>query len=150
MRIFYDLTGNYVLMCSLAGWFSAQTLKIFTALVKEKKFDLRKFFSNGGMPSSHTSTVCALCLSIGKTDGFKSSTFALSFMLAFIVMVDATGVRRAAGEQAKILNQLVYDMTDDKPVYMKKKLKELIGHTPLEVIVGALLGALIVLIIPTY
>lgn len=150
MQIFYDLTGNYVLMCALSGWFSAQTLKILTALIKEKKLDFRKFFSNGGMPSSHTSTVCALCLSIGKTDGVKSSTFAVSFMLAFIVMVDATGVRRAAGEQAKILNQLVYDMTDDKPVYMKKKLKELIGHTPLEVIVGALLGALIVLIIPAY
>jgi len=150
MRIFYDLIGNYALMCALAGWFSAQTLKIFTALIKEKKLDFKKFLSNGGMPSSHTSTVWALCLSIGKSEGVRSSTFAVSFMLAFIVMVDATGVRRAAGEQAKSLNQIVYDMTDDKPVYMKKKLKELIGHTPLEVVVGALLGALIVLLMPVY
>jgi len=141
---------NYVLMCALLGWFIAQSLKIVTVLIKEKRLDFRKFVATGGMPSSHSATVSALAASIAKAEGARSVHFAIAFMLAFIVMVDATGVRRAAGEQAKILNQLMNEMPEDKPVYIKKKLKELIGHTPFEVIVGALLGILIVLIIPVF
>ena len=150
MRIGEDILGNYVLICSMAAWFTAQLLKIITGMIKYGRVDYRRvLFASGGMPSSHASTVSALCASIAVVEGFGSVAFALSFIFAFIVMYDATGVRRAAGEQAKILNQLVDNLSERRPDYFQKKLKELIGHTPLEVIAGALLGILVVLLIPT-
>jgi len=142
------ILGNYVLVCSMLGWVCASLAKVIILLARERRLDLRKFFSSGGMPSSHSATVSSLATAVAKTDGLGSTVFAISFMFAFIVMYDATGVRRAAGEQAKILNQLVGNFSENKPVYMKKNLKEIIGHTPLEVIVGALLGILIALLVP--
>jgi acid phosphatase family membrane protein YuiD len=132
----------------MLGWFTASVFKIIIVLVKDRKLDFRKIYASGGMPSSHSATVSSLAAAIAKAEGFRSTSFALAFMLAFIVMYDAAGVRRAAGEQAKILNQLVNNLYEHKPVYITKNLKELIGHTPLEVIVGCLLGILIVLLIP--
>jgi len=148
MYIFNDIINNYALICSILGWFIASVAKIIIILIREKRFELRKLFSSGGMPSSHSATVSSLAVAVAKTDGFGSTTFAIAFMFAFIVMYDASGVRRAAGEQARILNQLVNNLTEHKPVYLKKNLKELIGHTPFEVIVGALLGVLIALVMP--
>ena len=148
MFVIHTIFGNYVLLCSMLGWLSASSAKVVILFVREKRLDLRKFFSSGGMPSSHSATVSSLAAAVAKTDGIGSTAFAISFMFAFIVMYDASGVRRAAGEQAKILNQLIDNFSENKPVYMKKNLKEIIGHTPLEVIVGALLGILIALVAP--
>ena len=143
-----DILGNYVLVCSMLGWLCASLAKVVILLIRERRLDLRKIFASGGMPSSHSATVSSLAAAVARTDGMGSTNFAISFMFAFIVMYDASGVRRAAGEQAKILNQLVDNFSENKPVYMKKNLKEIIGHTPLEVIVGALLGVLIALLAP--
>ena len=148
MFVVNDILNNYALICSMLGWFIASVAKIIIILIREKRFDFRKLFASGGMPSSHSATVSSLAAAVVKTDGLKSTSFAIAFMFAFIVMYDASGVRRAAGEQARILNQLVNNLSENKPVYLKKNLKELIGHTPLEVVVGALLGILIVLIAP--
>ena len=148
MFIINDLLNNYALVCSMLGWFIASFAKVMIIIIREKRIDLRKMYASGGMPSSHSATVSALATAVAKTDGLRSTSFAIAFMFAFIVMYDALGVRRAAGEQARILNQLVNNLSENKPVYLKKNLKELIGHTPLEVVVGALLGILIVLVAP--
>ena len=148
MLVINDIINNYALICAILGWLIASFGKIIIILIKEKRLDFRKLFASGGMPSSHSATVSSLATAVAKTDGLKSTTFAIAFMFAFIVMYDASGVRRAAGEQAKILNQLVNNLSEHKPAYVKKNLKELIGHTPLEVVVGALLGVLIALIAP--
>ena len=148
MFVIRGILGNYVLVCSMLGWLCASVAKVVILFVRERRLDLRKIFASGGMPSSHSATVSSLAAAVAKTDGLESTVFAISFMFAFIVMYDASGVRRAAGEQAKILNQLVDNFSENKPAYMKKNLKEIIGHTPLEVIVGALLGILIALLAP--
>jgi len=148
MFVIHDIINNYALICSILGWFVASVAKIMILLIREKRLDLRKLFASGGMPSSHSAAVSSLAAAVFKTDGLRSTSFAIAFMFAFIVMYDALGVRRAAGEQARILNQLVNNLSEHKPVYLKKNLKELIGHTPLEVIVGALLGILIALVVP--
>ena len=148
MFVINDILNNYALICSMLGWLIASVAKIIVLLIKEKHLDLKKMFASGGMPSSHSATVSSLAVAVAKTDGFGSTGFAISFMFAFIVMYDASGVRRAAGEQARILNHLVNNLSEHKPVYVKKNLKELIGHTPLEVVAGALLGILIALVAP--
>ena len=147
-NIMTDIINNYALVCSLTGWLVASVAKIIVGFIKEKRIDFRRIYGSGGMPSSHSATVSSLATAVAKTDGLYSTNFAIAFMFAFIVMYDASGVRRAAGEQARILNQLVNNLSENTPVYLKKKLKELIGHTPLEVIVGGLLGILIALIMP--
>ena len=147
-NIMSDIINNYVLICSLMGWLIASVAKIIVGLIREKRLDFRRIYGSGGMPSSHSATVSSLATAVARTDGLQSTGFAIAFMFAFIVMYDASGVRRAAGEQARILNQLVNNLSENKPVYLKKNLKELIGHTPLEVVVGALLGILIGLIAP--
>ena len=147
-NILNDIFNNYTLVCSLMGWLIASIAKIIIILLREKRLDFRRIYGSGGMPSSHSATVSSLAAAVAKTDGLYSTNFAIAFMFAFIVMYDASGVRRAAGEQARILNQLVNNLSENTPVYLKKKLKELIGHTPLEVIVGGLLGILIALIMP--
>jgi len=148
MYIISDLLNNFALTVSLMGWLIASVFKIIIGFVREKRLDFRRLYGSGGMPSSHSATVTSLATAVAKTDGLYSTSFAIAFMFAFIVMYDALGVRRAAGEQARILNQLVNNLSQQRPIYLRKKLKELIGHTPLEVIVGGLLGILIGLIAP--
>ncbi|MCL1859080.1 MAG: divergent PAP2 family protein [Oscillospiraceae bacterium] len=148
MVFIYDILNNYALVCSMSGWLIASLAKVVILLIREKRLDFRKIFASGGMPSSHSATVSSLATAVAKTDSIRSTSFAIAFMFAFIVMYDAAGVRRASGEQARILNQLVNNLSENKPVYVKKNLKELIGHTPLEVVVGALLGILIALVMP--
>jgi len=148
MYIIDDVINNFVLMCSMMGWLIASVAKIIIGVIKERRVDFRRIYGSGGMPSSHSATVSSLATAVAKTDGLRSTNFAIAFMLAFIVMYDATGVRRAEGEQARILNQLVNNLAEHRPVYLKKNLKELIGHTPLEVVVGSLLGILIALVAP--
>lgn len=150
MTYIIDFFTNYLLVCAFTGWFSAQFIKCVIYIVKYRKFDFALIMSSGGMPSSHSATVCALVMASAKTCGMGSPEFALAFILAFIVMYDAAGVRRAAGEQAKVLNRIARELSDGDTRYLDKNLKELIGHTPLQVTMGALLGFVIPIIIPTF
>ncbi len=150
MEILKELLRNDMLMCSVIAYFAAQFFKLFTVLYKEKRLDFRYLVSSGGMPSSHASSVSALAFSCARVYGVGSSAFAICFVLAGVVLYDATGVRRAAGEHAKVLNHIVKDLFSGKPEYQEKALKELIGHTPLQVVVGSVLGILIGLFMPHF
>lgn len=137
--------GNKVLGVTFWGWFVAQFLKVIFTLVSTRSLDLSRFVGSGGMPSSHSSLVTSLTTAIGLTEGFHSPIFALAFGFACITMYDAAGVRYAVGEQAKILNQIVSDIQNN--AFREEKLKELVGHTPKEVIAGAVLGIVIAFIL---
>ncbi|MBE6610978.1 MAG: divergent PAP2 family protein [Ruminococcaceae bacterium] len=150
MNYVTDFFTNYILVCAFSGWFGAQFIKCIRYIVRHKSFNFAVLMASGGMPSSHSATVCALVVATAKLEGTKSVAFALAFVLAFIVMYDAAGVRRAAGEQAKVLNRIVRDIQQGETRYLEKNLKELIGHTPLQVFMGALLGIVIPLFIPVF
>lgn len=141
----HDLLGmfsNRVLLCAVTAWCVAQAMKIPTYWLVEKKLDFKRFFGSGGMPSSHTAFVVALTIMVGATSGFDSSVFAVSFTLAAIVMYDATGVRRETGIQAQVINEILRQVfIDGKPI-ADDDLKELVGHKPLEVLGGAILGVI--------
>lgn len=147
MRYIQEILSNRVLWIGVIAWFAAQFMKVvFTAII-EKKWDFsRLFFGLGGMPSSHSSVVCSLATAVGIARGFYSVEFAMCTMLAFIVMTDAAGVRRSAGKQAALLNKIVQDMVAAGEWPTTEKLKEMLGHTPFQVIIGALLGVLIALL----
>ena len=144
------LVTNYVLVCAIVGWFVAQFIKCTRYIVKNKRFDFAILMSSGGMPSSHSSTVCAMVTATARASGTGAPEFALALILAFIVMYDAAGVRRAAGEQAKVLNRIAQDISEGDTKYLDKDLKEFIGHTPFQVVVGGLLGIVIPLLIPVF
>ena len=141
MNFWRELAENKVLIASLLGWIIAQILKVIYVLITEKRFDIKRIVGAGGMPSSHSAFVSAMAVSVGFTEGFSSPVFAMAFVISFIVMYDASGVRKAAGDQAKVINDLQEMLHAEVPVY----LKELLGHTRLEVIVGCLLGIAIAL-----
>ena len=146
MRYSQEILSNRVLWIGILAWFAAQAMKVVFTAIFEKRLDFTRLFGLGGMPSSHSSVVTSLATAIGISRGFYSAEFAIATILAFIVMTDATGVRRAAGNQARVLNSIVQDMVamGKSPTY--DKLKELLGHTPFEVVIGALLGVLIALL----
>ena len=149
MRYIQEILSNRVLLIAVTAWMAAQLAKIIFTAIIEKRWTwswTQLFFGLGGMPSSHSATVTSLATAIGIAKGFHSPEFALSAMLAFITMTDAAGVRRAAGRQAVVLNQLVKDLIDVGKSPTKEKLKEMLGHTPFEVVIGALLGILVALI----
>lgn len=127
-------------------WFGIQTFKVIYDLVTTHKFNFKRILGAGGMPSSHSAVVVSLAILIGKNEGVSSPIFALSLVLAFVVMYDAAGVRRAAGKQAKLLNKLI-ETPGLTTVEVSEKLVEVLGHTPLQVIVGALIGLVAGLII---
>lgn len=141
-----DFWGDSVLVTCLISWFIAQLLKVIHTIVKNKKIDFRRFIGSGGMPSSHSSFVTALATAVGLENGFLGSEFAIATVLALVVMYDAAGVRRAAGQQAKILNKIVEEWEQADFGHTDKRLKELLGHTPKEVFVGGLLGIVIALL----
>ncbi len=120
-------------------WFGIQLFKLLYDLVKTKKFNFKRILGAGGMPSSHSAVVTSLATLIGKYEGVDTPIFALSFIVAFVVMYDACGVRRAAGKQAALLNKLV-ETPGLTGVQVSEKLVEVLGHTPVQVIVGALIG----------
>jgi len=136
------LKQNVVLVTASSAWFLAQVLKTLTNFLKYRQFNAERLVGAGGMPSSHTALVVSLSTAIGLKDGFHSSTFAIALVLAGIVMYDAAGVRRAAGKHAKVLNRLVRQMRAEHTV-RDTKLKELLGHHPLEVLAGAILGIIV-------
>lgn len=134
------ITGNPVIDLAVSAWLIAQILKLIINLVANRSLDLRLMLSSGGMPSSHSALVCATVAAVARIDGFSSTTFAVAAALALIVMYDACNVRRAAGEQAKVLNYIVEHWEEMSPAMVGQELKELLGHTPLQVFMGALLG----------
>lgn len=137
--------GNQILVSAAVAWLLAQILKIFTSSFKKQAFSFSLFVASGGMPSSHSSAVCAMTTATALRSGTGSSEFAIAFVMSLIVMYDAAGVRRAAGEQAKTLNRLIEHLLKGETGFANKDLKELIGHTPVEVFAGAILGILVAL-----
>ncbi len=133
-----NIWNNIWLWIPVITWFVVQCTKIVIELIKNKKLNLRRIVGSGGMPSSHSAFVCSLATTIGITEGVSSPLFAMAVALSAIVMYDAAGVRRAAGKQAKILNQIIEN--EGENINVHEKLIELLGHTPLEVYVGALVG----------
>lgn len=133
------------LLIPLLAWASVQLFKFITDAIKNKKINLRRLVETGGMPSSHSSVVTSLMTSIAITEGIKSTNFAITFIFGIIVMYDAAGVRRAAGKQAGILNQLIY--SKQVKVDTNEKLKELLGHTPVEVFMGAVWGIILAVLL---
>ncbi len=136
------LFNNHILRVSILAWFVAQVLKVVITLLKEKRMDFTRFIGSGGMPSSHSAFVVSLATSVGLKYGWDSTYFAISAVFTLIVMYDAAGVRRATGKQAMVLNKIINEIHQYKEI-KQERLKELIGHTPIEVLAGALLGALI-------
>ena len=130
----------------MISWFVAQALKVVFYYIKHHKFDISKFFSSGSMPSSHSAMVTGTAVMIGGLYGFDSGLFALSVVVAMIVMYDAAGVRRETGTQATVINQILKDMLLNGKKISDEELKELVGHTPLEVAGGALTGLLVAVI----
>ncbi|MEB3281801.1 MAG: divergent PAP2 family protein [Lyngbya sp.] len=143
MQDFGHIFQNQVLMVSLFACVFAQTAKLAIELIRFGKVNFRALVTTGGMPSSHSAFVSALATSVGQTIGWESPEFAISVVFAFIVMYDATGVRQAAGQQARILNQIVDELFQEHPQFNEDRLKELLGHTPFQVIVGLTLGIVI-------
>ena len=128
-----------------ATWFFIQLFKLIYDLVTTKKFNFKRILGAGGMPSSHSAVVVALCTMIGKNYGINSAIFGLSVIFAFVVMYDAAGVRRAAGKQAKLLNKIV-QTPGLSGVEVTERLQEVLGHTPTQVFVGAFIGIIVGLI----
>ncbi len=132
---------NLTLWAGLIGWLAAQSIKMATALVRQRQLDFRVLVSTGGMPSAHTALVCAVATSVGIRLGFGSAEFALAAFFASIVMFDAQSVRRAAGLQARLLNEIVQELFREHHL-SQRRLAELLGHTRTEVFAGMLLGVL--------
>lgn len=129
------------LIIPVFAWLTVQLFKLFADAIKHKRINFRRFVETGGMPSSHSAVVTSLMTSVGIAEGFDSVLFAVTFVFSLIVMYDAAGVRRAAGKQASILNQLIN--SKQVKVDTNEKLKELLGHTPFQVFVGAIYGIVV-------
>lgn len=146
MHYFREFFHNYILWTSVAAWVIAQSIKVALGVYREKRFNFRWFVGTGGMPSSHAAGVSALATSIGVTYGLDSAIFAVTLIFTSIVMFDAQGVRLHSGRQAEILNKMLDDIYWQKKLD-ENKLKEFIGHTPVEVFAGAILGVLVSLLL---
>lgn len=142
MQILNEIIHNKCIYIPFILWFLIQSFKVLTELIVNKKLDVKRIVGAGGMPSSHSAIVCALATCIGKEYGFDSGIFAISVVMAFVVMYDAAGVRRAAGKQARILNKIL-ETPGLTTVEVQGKLVEVLGHTPIQVFVGAILGVLV-------
>ena len=141
-----EIFHNQILVVSLLACFTAQGLKVIIDLIRARTVNFRYLVSTGGMPSSHSALVGALATGIGQTMGWSSPEFAIACLFAVIVMYDAAGVRQAAGKQAKLLNQLTEELLQEGHNFNEEKLKELLGHTPFQVLVGLMLGIAISLL----
>ncbi|MDY7048082.1 MAG: divergent PAP2 family protein [Microcystis panniformis WG22] len=140
MQDFQQVLHNQILLISLLACFTAQGLKALIELIRDGKVSLRYLVSSGGMPSAHSALVGALATGVGLQMGWSSAEFAIAALFAVIVMYDAAGVRQAAGKQARILNQIIDEMFQEGKEFNEERLKELIGHTPFQVLVGLSLG----------
>lgn len=148
MNFLQDLVHNRIFVSAVLGWFIAQVLKTIIHLFLTKQFVAERMIGSGGMPSSHSATVCALATATGMVYGGGSFEFAIAVILAIIVMHDAMGVRRETGIQAKVINEMLEVFTNmGKKMSPEEKLKEFVGHTPLQVLAGAILGILIAVMV---
>ncbi|MDP6141870.1 MAG: divergent PAP2 family protein [Dehalococcoidales bacterium] len=137
----YEIITNKALVVPISAWTIAQLIKVFIALARERRLDLWFLLKSGGMPSSHTALVCALATTVAIIDGLNSITFAITAILAMVVMYDAAGVRQAVSQQSTILNRIVKELMEKRPrIEVERDLREFIGHTPFQVIAGATLG----------
>ena len=143
MGVILEILGNRVIQAAALAWAVAQALKVMLTLAISRRFDKSRVLGSGGMPSSHSAMACAMLMTIGYREGFASSIFALAFCFAGVVMYDAAGVRRSTGKNAAVINQLMDMLSGDGYTFDEKRLKELVGHTPVQVMAGALLGMLI-------
>lgn len=146
---FEEVIRNRVIWASFFSWGLAQTIKIISGAIEERRFDFRWLMVTGGMPSAHSAGVSSLATAVGMYSGFDSVVFAITAIVALIIMFDAQGLRRMTGKQAAALNKIMEDL------YLKHEVKparlmELIGHTPVEVFVGALLGIMVAIFIVTF
>ena len=144
-EIFTQIFKNKIFMTTLSAWIIAQAIKVTFGVVRQRRFDFRWFVGTGGMPSSHAAGASCLATAIGLECGFDSAYFALAALFALVVMFDAQGVRYASGKQARILNKVMEDIYWQGRI-QEHRLRELVGHTPIEVIVGFLLGVTIALV----
>jgi acid phosphatase family membrane protein YuiD len=135
-----SLLDNRVLLVALIASLIAQITKLAIELGKNRKINIRVLVETGGMPSAHSALVTALATGVGQKMGWNSADFAIAAIFAVIVMYDAAGVRQAAGKQARILNQIIDELFREHPTFNEDRLKELLGHTPFQVIVGSALG----------
>jgi acid phosphatase family membrane protein YuiD len=135
-----NILNNRVLLVALVACFVAQGLKLIIDLVQNRKLNVHVLVTTGGMPSAHSALVTALATGIGQTLNWTSPEFALATIFAIIVMYDAAGVRQAAGKQARVLNQMIDELFQEKPEFNQDRLKELLGHTPVQVLAGSVLG----------
>jgi len=130
---------NEIIIIAFITWVLNQSLKLLVFYITEKKWDIRRFVGAGGMPSTHSALSVCVAVTIGLKEGWDSPLFAFAMIIAFIIMADAAGVRRETGEQAKVLNKIILEFF--KEIRLKdKRFKELVGHSPFEVIVGAFIG----------
>ncbi len=135
----HTVLDNKILMITCSVWILAQAMKVLVGVVREKKFNFKWFIGTGGMPSSHAAGATALATTCGLQEGFHSVAFALACVFALVTMFDAQGVRRSAGQQAVILNQILDDI-HWKGKIESERLIEFIGHTPLQVVIGSMVG----------
>ena len=142
MNIANDIIHNKYIWVPFFTWLSIQVFKVIVDSIKSKKLNLRRLCGAGGMPSSHTAVVMVITIMIGKNAGFGSYAFAATFIFSLIVMYDAAGVRRAAGEQASVLNKII-ETPGLSGLEVQKRLMEALGHTPIQVLVGAIIGIVI-------
>jgi len=142
MNYFIEVFNNEILFSGFIAWLIAQVLKIFTDFYKNRKVDVTRMVGSGGMPSSHSSLVMGLSTAVGLKHGWGSDLYVIALVFSLIVMYDASGVRRAVGKQASLLNRMIKDLYKHKRI-LEEELKELVGHTPKEVFAGAILGIIV-------
>lgn len=148
MQLIRDVLNlNPILTVALLAWFVAQVLKTLINFILLGKFQLERMWGDGGMPSAHSATVCAMVIATARSEGFGSALFAVAAVVAIITMHDAMGVRRETGEQAKVLNKMIeqwIDVTEkNAPFLQNMHLKEMVGHTPLQVLAGFVVGCVV-------
>lgn len=151
MNWFYELITNPFLITGMASWLSAQVLKTFIYAIVNKKFDITRMFGDGGMPSGHSATVTSLAVITGLHFGLNSFEFAMAFIFATVVCRDAMGVRLETGKQAQVLNEITktFEILSSEKL-PEVKLKEFVGHTPFQVFMGVVLGAINAIIMHTF
>ena len=147
------LTFNEILTVSLLSWFVAQVLKTIINFVLLGRFQLERMWGDGGMPSAHSATVCAMVIAAARSEGVSSAIFAVASVVAIITMHDAMGVRHETGEQAKVLNQMIekwIHSEKNSPFLQNMHLKEMVGHTPLQVMAGMVVGIVVGCLYPMH
>jgi uncharacterized protein len=146
-RALITIIQNPIVITGFAAWFIAQSVKVILGFSEEKRFNFKWFVGSGGMPSSHAALVMSVAVAIGLREGFASSVFAVALTFAFVTMFDAQGVRRQSGQQAEALNKMLDDIYSQRGI-QEAPLKELFGHTPVEVMAGGVLGAVVAVVLP--